>query len=661
MPAAYAATSPTVVVIGAPGLTWDDIDPVRTPALWALADRAALGSLVVRGIGPRTCPTEGWLTLGTGRRSAAGSRIGCASATVTGNRVEGWDELVLANRSEAYAARPGLLHDLLKSHGIRTLAVGAGAALAVADSRGQVPDYADSLPARLPTGLTVVDAGVAGTTDAGRADAVIKATLAAAPPDATIVVAGLADLSRTDDAHLRLALLAEPGGGRRWLASDSTRRPQLSAAPDLFATVLTAAGVPLPADTVGQPARARGARPATRPSVAELAGYDAKVRTVAASRKNFFTVLIASQLLLYLLGAVVLLRAWGGRRTRRRVLAGLRWAAVAFASVPVATFAANLVPWWRSEFPGLVVAALVGSLAVVLAAACLPWRRVLVAPIAIVGGLTFAVLVVDMLLGGRLEEASLMGYFPTDGGRFYGFGNVAFALLATSALLVSTAASARLRPAAALTAVAAVGAIAVAVDGAPFWGADVGGVLALVPGFLVLAMGVLGIALSWRRVVGALAAGVLLLVVVGLADWQGLLGGRTHLGRFVQQLIDGEGTTVLMRKARANGRILLTWLGLVVPCGIAFVALVLRRPGSGRAGALDRLIAQEPRLRPGAIALALTMAVGFAVNDSGIAIPAVSIVLAVPLVLAASVGALQADDSEGAKATVSTGSHGPPR
>ena len=51
-----AAAAIHVVLAGIGGLRWSDISPTTTPALWRLARRGSVGSLVVSGIHPRTCP-----------------------------------------------------------------------------------------------------------------------------------------------------------------------------------------------------------------------------------------------------------------------------------------------------------------------------------------------------------------------------------------------------------------------------------------------------------------------------------------------------------------------------------------------------------------------------------------------------------------------------
>ena len=62
--------SPRLVVVGAPGLSWSDLDGGDLPALDALASEGALGSLTVRAVRSRACAVDGWLTLSAGRRAA---------------------------------------------------------------------------------------------------------------------------------------------------------------------------------------------------------------------------------------------------------------------------------------------------------------------------------------------------------------------------------------------------------------------------------------------------------------------------------------------------------------------------------------------------------------------------------------------------------------
>jgi predicted tellurium resistance membrane protein TerC len=74
-----------------------------------------------------------------------------------------------------------------------------------------------------------------------------------------------------------------------------------------------------------------------------------------------------------------------------------------------------------------------------------------------------------------------------------------------------------------------------------------------------------------------------------------------------------------------------------------FVALVLMRPSSWGARALQQAYDRSPTLRHGLICLLLLLGIGFAVNDSGTVVPAIGATLAIPLVLATSMRALEDD------------------
>ena len=106
-----------------------------------------------------------------------------------------------------------------------------------------------------------------------------------------------------------------------------------------------------------------------------------------------------------------------------------------------------------------------------------------------------------------------------------------------------------------------------------------------------------------------------------------------HLGRFFQAIIDGDAGDIVIRKLQQNstssfGNYRLT---LLVPIALVFVIYILARPtswGSRVAAALLRGGARP--CAPGLIALLITLTIGFAINDSGVAIPAIGAILAVP-------------------------------
>ncbi|HYO37958.1 MAG TPA: hypothetical protein VER97_17910, partial [Geodermatophilus sp.] len=191
--------------------------------------------------------------------------------------------------------------------------------------------------------------------------------------------------------------------------------------------------------------------------------------------------------------------------------------------------------------------------------------------------------------------------------------------------------------------VLAAGAVGVVLVGAPGLGRDFGGVLALLPGFLLLAMLLTGVRVTLVRLAAVLAAGVVAVGALAFLDWTRPADERSHLGRFVEQVLTGEAWTVVSRKAQANVDILLgSALAWVLPVGVVAGLwllrgrrpALLRGPGLLREGGSGLPPADTAVLRAGLAATALSLALGAAVNDSGVALPATAAALLVPLLVA---------------------------
>jgi hypothetical protein len=249
--------------------------------------------------------------------------------------------------------------------------------------------------------------------------------------------------------------------------------------------------------------------------------------------------------------------------------------------------------------------------------------RGLLARAGIACGLTAAVLVVDVLTGAHLQMSSVAGYSPVVAGRFAGIGNVAFGVLAAAALLA--AASTRSATIAALTA------IVVVVDGAPMWGSDVGGVLALVPAYALLVLLLAGREVNAARLAIAAVVGGLIVTAFGIADHARPTDQQTHLGRFVGQVLDGTAGTVIRRKAEANLSLLFhSPLTALLPLVVAFLLVLFLRPPA----TLRRTFDRSPAWRAGLLAVLTASGLGAVLNDSGVAVPALAIVVALPATLA---------------------------
>ncbi|SOD97241.1 hypothetical protein [Blastococcus haudaquaticus] len=485
-----------------------------------------------------------------------------------------------------------------------------------------------------------------------RAVGELRAAVDALPGETLLLLAGISEVN-DGRPQLHVGMAAGPGfGDDAWLSSASTGRAPYVQLIDLAPTALRALGLDRPSSMNGQPMRSDGERPELSAAVQELRDLNTAATVHHRNVGAFFWVLVAVSAVVVAAGVVVL-GGWQRRPvgaapgTRTRAL--LRTLALAAAALPVATYLGGLVPWERTGAPGatLVTAVVVAALAVVALALAGPWRRHPVGPPLVVLAVTLATLLLDVLTGSTLEINGFLGYDAVVAGRFTGYGNLSFGLLSVSALLVTAAvatavgrraAPARTRLVTGAT-VVGIGLLTVAVIGAPALGRDFGGVLSAMPGFLLLAMLLARVRVTVLRFAAILALAVLAVGTVAVLDWSGPADDRSHLGRFVEQVLTGEAWTVVSRKAQANVDILLgSPLAWMLP--VALVAGVwLLRPGGllrGRAGLPPADVAV---LRAGLLAGALSLALGAAVNDSGVALPAAAAALLVPLLVWLAAGA----------------------
>ena len=675
----------SIVVIGTGGLSWSDVSARATPALWSLLRDGATATLSVRSVHANTCPVDGWLTLSAGEqagdsrggartRGPDGAKPPCQAlpARMTAGKVPHWDDYLATAAATRFDASLGLLGDQVAGHGGCIQAVGPGAALGAARSNGIVDRYQpyddstlaaalascpatliDVGPVRDPADLDPQDALRPTTTRAQQVaavDARVAAVLEAAPSGTDVLLASLADAGVTE--RLRLIAVTGPHFGAGTVESTSTRQPGLVQVADLTPTILEHLGIPRPQSLGGTPLQFVPADGNSEQSATErlraLLDYDEASHKVHNLVEPFFYGWALLQLALYLVAAVLWRRGWGTAAQRRQLLGVTRRVATIAATVPVSTFLANLLPWWRFSVPLVSVVASVAVFATAISMLALlgPWRRRLLGPMVVVCVTTMAVLAADVMTGSRLQLSSLMGLQPVVGGRFYGMGNVTFALFATATLILCTAVGNHLvtvqQPRIAAGAVAAIGLGAVIVDGSPSWGSDLGGPPALLPAVVLLVLSILQIRLTWRRLLAIGGGTGVFLVLLGLLDWLRPAESRSHLGRFVQTAIDGGAWDIIVRKLEQNITLLFgNPLLLLIPVGLVSLAYILARPSTRAAGPLRRSFGRVQLLRSGLIAVMVMWVLGFALNDSGAAIPAVGATLAIPLVIAIALRTLE--------------------
>jgi hypothetical protein len=667
-PAQAAESGPPqghVLVLGVPGLRWADITEQGTPAIWRLAEESATGVLSVRSARSRTCPSDGWLQLTTGNRArgpepAEGS-TGCPplvgeTPVGRGAAVEGWRALVASNAELLYDARLGLLAQTVLDAGGCVTAAGRGGAVGGADLSGRVAAYAADLAAiddlrewSARCALAVFGSGALldGPGAAGPAephDAAALAELdqwvaqieASRPTGSVLLLAGVSEV-QDESAGTHVAVASGPGFAVGDLVSDITRRAPYVELSDLAPTALTALRLGVPAQMPYRPWEpAPGTAAPVADRVSRYVDIDLHATLVLGYTGPFYLLLVVGQLLLY----VVALLVWRRARdplARTGALRAAQVAGVGAAGVVTASFLANLVPWWRSASPLPALAAVVGGFTVAFTVVALtgPWRRWLFGPAGAAAAVTFLVQAVDITTGGRLQIMTLAGYNPITAGRFWGFGNLAYAVFATGALLATAAAVGPWvregRKRAVLGAVGGMGLLCVVLDGAARFGSDFGGVIALVPAFAVLGLLAAGLSVSWQRLALFTLVGGLVVAVLAWVDYLRPVGDRTHFGRFVADLVDGDAWVVVQRKLEANASLLTrSVFTLLVPLALLFVWWLLRRPTGPLRTAFDAV----PTLRPGLVAVLTLGVIGGLVNDSGIAIPGMASIVAIPLAIA---------------------------
>ena len=458
----------------------------------------------------------------------------------------------------------------------------------------------------------------------GSVDRLIPRLRAAVGPRATLLVIGVTPPA--PDWHLTPVVAAGPSVPRGTLLhSPSTRRPGVVTLTDIAPSALSVLGVERPGGMIGGALRQADAGGDTSAHLSRLEEVD---RTAAYRERIYLGSTmgyIGFQALLYLLAVWVFTRLG----PRGGAAGALRLGVLAVAAHPMATFLHRWIPgvedsgWWG----------VVGLLALDLllgAAALALGRRRGVAPLGWIAAGTIVVLASDVAGGAGLQMSSLLGYSFHSAGRFTGFGNQAFAVLAaTTVLAAAIHVHHAPRRGEALVAVGLLFAFVTILDGSPALGSDVGGILTMVPVFGLTWLALAGRRLSWRTIL--IAGGVTLLALTAAAavDVARPAETQTHLGRLAEDVL-ARGPEPLLetvgRKAAANLR---TWgspwvWGLAVLAISLLTVLIVDRNW-------HRILPPGTALRAGVAGTVAAGVLGYAVNDSGVVVAALVLVYLGPL------------------------------
>lgn len=446
--------------------------------------------------------------------------------------------------------------------------------------------------------------------------------------------------------QLTVSALVGPGFKPGLATSATTNRDGYLSLPDLAPTVLDALGVEAPDSMTGTIVSAAGSVAPDQDLFKKLAANNARSVFRDKATGPVSVAFIVFQVLVYGMAMLALTR-----RPSLRPLV-LSCALVILAIAPL-TFLSGLVRYDSLGVGGYLpalfaAAAVLAGLVAGLVRLTTRWLGAaapMAAPLGLVA-LSLAVMLIDAFRGTRLQIDTVFGYSPIVAGRFAGYGNVAFALVGMSAIVLATGAwgmvalrAGQSTPPSRRMLLGGLGsflAVVLVTDGHPGLGADVGGILAAAPAFILTMLLLAGARISWRRLVVMGFAAVAVVGVFAAIDLARPESSRTHLGRSVARVLDGgDVSTVLLRKASTNLSILTSsvWT-LVIPVAVAFlVFLVLRSDGL-----LSDFQRRVPGLRAclaGGLAVGV---IGFALNDSGVAVPAVMLAVLLPYITYLMVG-----------------------
>jgi hypothetical protein len=672
-----------LLVVSLPAVTWAQLPIAAMPNLRGLLEQSIVADLSVRAVDRHPSLGDAYVTISAGTRAKGSARDGLTEARAGGAiAVPAFGDIVRHNHHLLFNAHPGALGDALADAGIGRAVIGnadrptPGAfavpgrqlANALAASDGTTPDgsvdpkllrrdpsapYGVSIDAdaylaafrRAWTGRAVVlvedsdlvrldaarAAGGAGASDATGTrelidfDAVLGRMLASvdASRDAVLV------MGPTDPhgpSQLTVAALRAPGLRPGRAVSSFTRRNGFVSIVDVGPTILDVFHIAAPDSMEGRPL-ARGVAVGSfvaRRSFLVDSNREAMFRDQRVT--PFTRTFVGFQIALVVLAGFVF--TFLGRRARRAI----ELLALSLLGVLPATYLAGLLPfdrhpvsWYWLFLAGVGLVIGVGS--------WLVSARTGEAPLMVCLAVIAGVLAVDMVTGAHLQLNTAFGYSPTVGGRFAGIGNLAYSQLAAATLLLACLLAFRIGGRRGAVIGSALLVIAILVDGAPMWGSDIGGVLSMVPAYGIAVSGLMGWRIRIRTVLIGLGAALVALVGFTAIDLSRPKAHQTHLGRLVTSTRN-EGFhafwIVIERKLSENLGVLFqsafTLMLPVVLAGLAYI--VWRMPGPVRA-----LRDRSPVLRWGLIAFVVLAALGFALNDSGIAVPGVMVAVLAPVII----------------------------
>ncbi len=584
-----------------------------------------------------TDPNRTWVTLGAGRAAVAGEIAG--KALPGGGFQIDIEPIKEANRRAHTGAAPGLLGSRLHDRGLTTALIAhedtgrqvPPSAAIVMDETGRIdgggilesrasrrrqldPEQVRSAVGRELGDNAVVLLDLTGTASLGEVDvAVGQASAAVQARRGTLCL--LTGLSPADRRTMGLmALQPSPGRQQGMLTSQSTRWPGVVVPADFAPSLEANPDSPAPNAPLMAGRMLEGV--AAADGVQRVDRLD-RMLTDQFALEGTAARLYASYMML-LAAATFAIGARGRREGQaeacgtRQVATGmpiLRLPALVGVALPIGLLVCPLagIGQARQMVAACVVSLALGFLAVWPGRAMQPLRAVL-----LIGS---TITLADPLLGSPLMRLGPLGFGVVTGSRFYGIGNEYVGVLCAMAPILLGLV--RERDPRAGWAVAPVAALIVLIVGAPWWGANWGGCVAMAAAFASM-WAFLGQRNGWLR---AAVAVVLVLAAATLPAALDLLRPaeeQSHIGVAAAALLNDHFGTVrdtAIRKLAMNWRLaqLGSWWWTLAPVGLLGIWQLLCRSRE-----IWRHAQVAAPVRAAFLGVFVGAVVGLLVNDSGV-------------------------------------------
>lgn len=408
------------------------------------------------------------------------------------------------------------------------------------------------------------------------------------------------------------------GAGGGLLFSPTTRRPGIIMNIDIAPTVLNFLGIPGDDLFTGRPAGVVQGDFGFTALAAMYSVLDNIYRARPVLQKGY--VLFQLVLLAVSLGFILLKKE--GKEFLKPLFLAVMGVPLAYLMMPL--LPAGGMPAMAAEL--LIITAALTILVIFLN----KWRGV--DPFLLICLTTAAAISIDLAAGSPLQKASVLGYDPIVGARFYGLGNEYMGVLIGSLIIGTTAliSVAERRRGLYIAASGAVYIVVTFLIAAPQFGANIGGTIAAASAFLVVFLMVSGVRFTWPVVFTVGAAVVLVVLAIVLYDAGRPGESQSHIGR-TAWLVAGGGldrvAEIIARKSEMNIKLIrYTIWSRVLLASLGMLALLFYRP----VGVMERIRSRSPYLYRGFLGVVTGSIVALIFNDSGVVAAATAMVFGAP-------------------------------